>query len=159
MAASLFDPVGLTLPFAIRIRCILQRVIKEGSNWDQPVSECYQKELQEWMDEFDSMTSIEIPRSLIPSTNGTHQFQTFTDASMSAIAAIVYVRTTKADGSSTSRYVISKRKVAPIKQLSIPELEMEAATLGAKLAGFCENEMTTTISSKHFWTDSTATIG
>ncbi|XP_075248397.1 uncharacterized protein LOC142341355 [Convolutriloba macropyga] len=105
------------------------------------------------------MTSIEIPRCLIPSTNGTHQLHTFTDASMSAIAAIVYVRTTNADGSSTSRYVISKTKVAPIKQLSIPKLELEAATLGAELAGFCESEMTITISSKHFWTDSTATLG
>ena len=149
MAASLFDPVGLISPFAIRIRCILQRIIKEGRNWDQPVSECYQQELQEWMDEFDSMTSIEIPRCLIPSTNGIHQLHTFTDASMSAIAAIVYVRTTEADGSSTSRYVISKTKVAPIKQLSIPKLELEAATLGAELAGL----------SKHFWTDSTATLG
>ena len=150
MAASLFDPIGLISPFAIRIRCSLQRIIKEGRNWDQPVSECYQQEIQEWMDEFDNMTPIEIPRCLIPSTNGTHQLHTFTDASMSAIAAIVYVRTTNADGSSTSRYVISKTKVAPIKQLSIPKLELEAATLGAELAGFCESEMTTTISSKHF---------
>ena len=159
LAASLFDPVGLISPFAIRIRCILQRIIKEGRNWDQPVSECYQQELQEWMDEFNSMTSIEIPRSLIPSTNGTHQLHTLTDASMSAIAAIVYVRTTIADGSSTSRYVSSKTKVAPIKQLSIPKLELEAATFEAELAGFCESEMTTTISSKHFWTDSTTILG
>ena len=123
------------------------------------MSECYQQELQEWMDEFDSMTSIEIPRCLIPSTNGTHQLYTFTDASMSAIAAIVYVRTTKANGSSTSRYVISKTKVAPLKQLSIPKLELEAARLEAELAGFCESKMTTTISSKHFWTDTTTTLG
>ena len=78
---------------------------------------------------------------------------------MSAIAAIVFVRTTKADGSSTSRYVISKTKMALIKQLSIPKQEFEAATLGAELAGFCESEMTTAISSKHFRTDSTATRG
>ena len=110
MAASLFDPIGLISPFAIRFRCSLQRIIKEGRNWDQPVSECYQQELQEWMDKFDNMTPIEIPRCLIPSTNGTNQLHTFTDASMSAIAAIVYVRTTNADGSSTSRYVISKTK-------------------------------------------------
>ena len=159
MAASLFDPVGLISPFAIRIRCTLQRMNKEGRNWDQPVLECYHQELQEWMDEFDSMTSIKNPRCLIPSTNGTHQLHTFTDASKSAIAAIVYLRTTNADGSSTSRYVISKTKVAPIKQLSIPKLELEAATLGAELAGSCESKMTTTISSKHFWTDSTATLG
>ncbi|XP_075264070.1 uncharacterized protein LOC142355956 [Convolutriloba macropyga] len=104
------------------------------------------------------MTSIEIPRCLIPSTNRTNQLHTFTDASMSAIAAIVYVRTTKADGSSTSQYLISITKVAPIKKLSIQKLELEAATLGAELAGFCESKMTTTIRSKHFWTDSMATL-
>ena len=74
---------------------------------------------------------------------------------MSAIAAIVYMRTTNADGSSTSRYVISGKKVAPIKQLSISEVELEAA----KLAGFCESKMTTTKSSKRFWTDNAATLG
>ena len=77
---------------------------------------------------------------------------------MSGIAAIVYVRTTNADGSCISQYVINKTKVAPIKQLSVPKLELEAATLRAEPAGFCENEMTT-ITSKHFWTDSTATLG
>ncbi|XP_075253290.1 uncharacterized protein LOC142345091 [Convolutriloba macropyga] len=111
------------------------------------------------MDELDSMTSIQSPLCVIPNNNGTHQLHTFTDASMSEIAAIVYVRTTNADGLFTSRYVISKTKVAPIKQLSIPKLDLEKATLGAELAGFCESEITTTIISKHFWTDSTATFG
>ena len=99
MTASLFDPVGLLSPFATRIRCILQSIIEEGRNWDQLVSECYQQELQKWMDEFDSMTSIQFPRCLIPNTIVTHQLHTLTDASMSAIAAIGYVRTTNADGS------------------------------------------------------------
>ena len=53
---------------------------------------------------------------------------------------------------------VSKTKLAPIKQLSIPKLELEAATLGAELAGFSENEMTITIKMKHFWTDSTAIL-
>ena len=89
---------------------ILQENIKEGRKWHQPVTECYKQELQEWRDEFDSMTSIQNPRRLIPNTNGTHQLHRFTDASVSAISAIVYVRTTDADGSSTSQYVISKKK-------------------------------------------------
>ena len=108
IAVCLFDQVGLISPFVIRSRCILQKIIKEGRNWDQHVSECYKEELKEWMDQFDSMTSIQIPRCLIPNTNGTHQLHTFTNASMSAIVAIVSVKITNADGPSTSRYVISK---------------------------------------------------
>ena len=123
------------------------------------MSDCYQQELKEWMDEFDSMTSIQIPSWLILSSNGTHQCHTFADASMSAIAAIVYVRTNKADRVRISRYVISETKVGLIKQLSILKMKLEAGTLGAEPSGFCERKMTTTISSKQFWTDSTATLG
>ena len=98
-------------------------------------------------------------RCSILNTKRTHQLHTFTDASMKAIAAIVFLYTTHADGFSTSRYVISKSKAIPIKQLSIPKLELEVATLGAELAGLCESAMITTKNSKHFWTDSTASLG
>ena len=39
MAASLFDPIGIISPFAIRLRCILQKVIKQGLNCDQELLE------------------------------------------------------------------------------------------------------------------------
>ena len=72
MAVSLFDPVGLISPFAIRIRCTLLKKIKEGRKLVKPVSECYQQELQDCMDDFDSMISIQNHKYLIPKTNGTH---------------------------------------------------------------------------------------
>ena len=70
-------------------------------------------------------------------TNGTDQLNTYTDASVTAIDAIVYMRTTNADGLSTSRS--STTKVTRIKKPSIPEQELKAATLGAELAGFCDS--------------------
>ena len=104
------------------------------------------------------MPPFQIPRCLVPNVDGTHELHTFTDASLSAVSAVVYLRTISADGSIATRYVISKSKVAPIKQLSIPKLELEAATLGAELEGFCETEMTIDVKSKKFWTDSTAVL-
>ena len=72
---------------------------------------------------------------IIESPNtGIHELHTFTDASLSTVSAVVYLKTISADGSIATHYVISKSKVAPIKQLSIPKLELEAATLGAELA-------------------------
>ena len=98
------------------------------------------------------------PRCLVPNVDGTHDLHTFTDASLSAVSAVVYLRTISADSSIATRYVISKSKVAPIKQLSVPKLELEAATLGTELAGFCETEMTIDVKSKKFWTDSTVVL-
>ena len=31
LAASLFDPLGI-MPFSIRVRCILQSIVKQGNN-------------------------------------------------------------------------------------------------------------------------------
>ena len=102
--------------------------------------------------------SIQIPKCLVPNVDGTHELHTFTDASLSAVSAVVYLMTISADGSIATRNVSSKSKVAPIKQLSIPKLELEAATLGAELAGFCETEMTIHVKGKKFWTDITAVL-
>ena len=74
----------------------------------------------------------------------------------SSISSGVYLRTISADGTIATHYVISKSKVAPIKQMSIPKLELKAAKLGAELAGFCETEMTIDVKIKKFWTDSRA---
>ncbi|XP_075246014.1 uncharacterized protein LOC142339679 [Convolutriloba macropyga] len=158
MAASLFDTNGLFSLFAIRLRCILQKVIKQGHNWDQLLSKEHYDEIQQWMEDFQNMPPIQIPRCLVPNVDGTHQLHTFTDASLSAVSAVLYLRTISVDDTIATHYVISKSKVAPIKQMSIPKLELEAATLGAQLAGFCETEMTIDLKNKMFWTDSTAVL-
>ncbi|XP_046417451.1 uncharacterized protein LOC124178259 [Neodiprion fabricii] len=49
------------------------------------------------------------------------------------MAAAVYLRSTSADGTTTVTLVCSKTKVAPLKRLTIPKLELSAALLLAKL--------------------------
>ena len=41
--------------------------------------------------------------------------------------------------------------MAPIKHMSIPELQLKTATLGAELVGFCETEMIIVVRSNHFF--------
>ena len=129
MAVSLFDPIGKISPFAFRLRCNLQKVIKQGLKWDQLLSKEKYHEIQQWMEHFQNMPPIEIPRCLVPNADGTHELHTFTDASPLAVSAVVYLRTISADGTIATHYVNSKSIVAPIKQISIPKLELEAATL------------------------------
>ena len=90
MATSMFDPLGIISPFAIRLRCILQKVIKQGLNWDQLLSKENYREIQQWMEDFQNMSPIQIPRCLVPNLDGTHELHTFTDASLSAASAVVY---------------------------------------------------------------------
>ena len=68
------------------------------------------------------------------------------------------MRSTTTEGNVIVNNVISKSRVAPIKQTIIPKLELEAATMGAELASFVVTELTLYFSSVHFWTESTATF-
>ena len=110
MTASLFDPIGIISPFAIRLRCILQKLVEQGHKWDQLLSKEHYDEIQQWMEHFQNMPSIQIPRCLVPKVDGTHELHTFTDASLSAVSAVVYLRTISADGSIATHYVISKSR-------------------------------------------------
>ena len=58
---------------------------------------------------------------------------TFTDASEKAYSAAVYVRYEFEDGSMGTRLVAAKTRLAPLKALSIPRLELMGAVIGLRL--------------------------
>ena len=57
----------------------------------------------------------------------------FCDASEHAYAAVVYLRMTDTDGNMQVTLVTSKTKVAPVKKLTTPHLELCGAHLSAQL--------------------------
>ena len=58
---------------------------------------------------------------------------TFTDASESAYAAAVYARHVYENGDDTVRLIASKSRLAPLKAVSIPRLELLGALIGTRL--------------------------
>ena len=52
-------------------------------------------------------------------------------------------------------FVMGRSKIAPIKQQSIPRLELDAAVLGVRLSEFIQSSLRIPLSSVTFWTDST----
>ena len=102
------------------------------------------------------MPDIEIPRWMNSSTNqkNNHQLQVFVDASTVALSAVAYIRTQKQDEIFQTSFLLGKCKVAPIKQISVPKLELEAAVLGTRLRTLIETEMTLKFEKVYLWTDS-----
>lgn len=57
----------------------------------------------------------------------------FCDASKTCYGAVAYARWQLENGQFSSRFIVSKNRVAPLKARSIPQLELNACVIGARL--------------------------
>ena len=82
----------------------------------------------------ESLTTIRFPPCLKPDdANGLSQLHVFSDASVHAYGAAAYLRWPRPGGAEV-RLVAAKARVAPIRQTTIPRLELMAALLASRLA-------------------------
>ena len=81
----------------------------------------------------------------------------FCDASEQAFAAAGYLRLEGESGRRTV-LVMAKSKVDPVKQLTIPKLELQAAVMGSRLAQTIIDLHTLKICKKVLWTDSQTVV-
>ncbi|XP_030763137.1 uncharacterized protein LOC115887781 [Sitophilus oryzae] len=86
------------------------------------------------------------------------EFHGFSDASIKSYGACCYLKTTNHQGETNVSLVCAKSKVAPLKTISLPRLELCAAVLLARLAHRVLNSLRIKIDSFHYWTDSTIVL-
>ena len=102
---------------------------------------------------------VHFPRKLLNETPiSSIELHTFTDASELTLSAVSYLRIEQIDESVSVAFVIGKARVAPIKRMTIPNLELQAAVYGAQLAQFVKDEMDIETHKKVFWSDSTTVL-
>jgi hypothetical protein len=147
--------LGIATPVTIRGRILLQKIWKEGIGWDDELTTAMNEKWNEWLSELCKLKEIRVPRcySIRMKTAQEIQLHTFCDASQMAYCCVIYLRIKYQDRIEVS-FVSSKAKVAPLKHLSIPRLELQAAVLGARLSSQIVKEIGVKISSTSFWTDS-----
>ena len=89
------------------------------------------------------------------------ELHVFCDASTTASTAVVYIRQSF-DGSVHTRMLTAKTRVAPIRSLCVPRLELCSALLGANLVEAVSSSLSDQrfpTSKVYAWTDSTVTLG
>ncbi|XP_062541149.1 uncharacterized protein LOC134209181 [Armigeres subalbatus] len=115
-----------------------------------------------WMTKKDELclaTSVQEPiQKLIDEHYQKLQLHTFVDASEVAYAAVSYFRITNPDGVVECNLSATKTKVAPLKPLSVPRLELQAAVLGIRLMQFVEESHTVKIQQRFVWSDSATVL-
>ncbi|GFX27320.1 integrase catalytic domain-containing protein [Trichonephila clavipes] len=107
-------------------------------------------QLHKWCGNLTKITSIYKTESI--------ELHAFSDASEKAYGSSIYLKSISALGEVKVCLVTSKSRVSPLKQISIPRLELCGAVLAAKLMKKVKEALNLQITAVHFWSDSTIVI-
>lgn len=159
--AKVFDVLGWFSPVTIKMKILLQRVWEAKIEWDEQVPASIQEIWFRWKEELHVLSTVHIPRCYYPIgvSVASIQLHGFSDASEDAYSGVVYLRVTDGDGYVHTTLVLAKTKVAPIKRLSIPRLELCGAQILAKLLFHVKEVLKLSIEQIFAWTDSTVVLG
>ena len=127
--ARVFDPLGLLLPVTIRARIGLQDLWRSKVEWDEPLQEEVVMKWERTLTDINECINLSVQRAVTFSQEV--EIHVFSDASTQAYGTALYI---VAGG--VSKLVIAKAKVAPLKPVTVPKLELTAVLLSARLLQF-----------------------
>ena len=160
--ASLFDPLGLICPVGVSARIMFQELCLGKVEWDEPLTFEKHKEWEEWLKDLTKVKEISIPRCMFEGNAGeilNCQLHGFADASKRAYCAMVFLVCTTTEGIYT-RLLCAKSRVAPLKELTIPRLELMSARILATMMDTVNKALQSEvkIDKVRYWLDSKTTL-
>ncbi len=156
VTSSVFDPRGFANPTTLQAKLIFQHETRLKKDWDAPLEEENQKAFASWLRNLIDLESLRIPRVFVP--GGLHgmtiQVHIFCDAGEAAYGAVSYLRAVDPSGNIHVSFLLGKSRLAPLKFLSIPKLELTAAVEAVKMNNTVCYELSFDPTKSYFWTDS-----
>ncbi|XP_073952967.1 uncharacterized protein [Choristoneura fumiferana] len=157
--SKIFDPLGWLTPLSTKLKLLFQQVWQSNCKWDDHLPENI---LNEWIKiktDINNINSIKVPRWLGIEQASDIELHGFSDSSMKAFAAVIYIKINKANQSKVILVAAKSRIVSQKKNTSLPRLELCAAELLARLMNKIEQCLPGHNIKKFGWTDSTAVLG
>lgn len=155
--ARIFDPLGFLAPVTFFTKTLIQKLWSSHMDWDQQPPDEIIRIWTRYKNEMHLLSQIDLPRKILFSEcENRCELHGFCDASEKGYAAVVYLRILRNNKKIEVHLVASKTKVAPLKKLTIPRLELCAAVLLAKLLAYLVPIFKTKISLDKIitWSDS-----
>jgi hypothetical protein len=162
MLARIFDPLGLLTPVVMTGKILFQQLWRLGVNWDDEIPSEEKKKFLQWIRGFEKVRDWSVPRKYF--RNGWEnnkddlEVHVFSDASEAAYGAVAYMvqrRTEKRE----PNLIMSRARVAPLKKVTLPRLELLGCLLASRLLKFVMNTLHIPNASYHCWSDSQVALG
>lgn len=157
-ASRLYDPLGWVAPAIIVVKMMFQSLWKLQLDWDDALPSDFAKQWDEIHASLQQLQHVKIKRWINTTRDCDVELHGFCDASINAYGAVVYARVMNADHTTTTHILCAKTRVAPIKVVSLPRLELCGAALLTDLMVNVRIAMQWPAVKMHCWTDSTIVL-
>lgn len=146
--------LGFYAPFTVRAKKLIQDTWIRGLQWDEPLTPDIGKDFDKWKVEHEHLNTIRLPRCFKDGLSNIidAQLHGFSDASERCFGGAIYLRLK--DDRDNVHLVMSKSRLAPVKKLTIPKLELCGALVMIRLMLFVKKALHFEVSRTACWTDS-----
>ncbi|XP_029160235.1 uncharacterized protein LOC114932247 [Nylanderia fulva] len=156
--SRLFDPMGWLAPVVIRTKILIQTTWLQRLDWDSPLPDQDAHRWRQLLNQLPLLDHIRVDHWLNTGDDQSQlQLHGFADASEQGYAAVVYIRNAATEKTSIN-LLMAKSKVAPVKQVSLPRLELCAAALLTTIMLHVRATLGLTATPVHLWSDSKVTL-
>ena len=146
---------GFAAPVILLAKSLLQKLWRTKEEWDEQLADGELEHWRQWKSDLSALAKVKIPRSyksnIAKSSQTSHndtrkcakeiQLHNFSDASEIGYGAASYIRTEFTDGQVMCALVFGKSRTAPLRKVSIPRLELQAAILSVRVSELVQREI------------------
>ena len=161
LTSSVYDPLGFVAPVVLPAKKLLQDLCREKRGWDDSISDCDGERWQKWKRQLANLPLMTVERCVRPAIFGdlkVAELHNFADASQIAYGAVTYLRLVDVEERIHSAFLIGKSRLAPLRPMTVPRLELSAAVLAVQLDQTVREELDIPINQSTFWSDSTCVL-
>ena len=152
---TIFDPLNFAAPVMLVAKKIMQELWRKKYSWDEQLENDILQRWQNWKNSLRFLSDVTIPRCYFSKQEhegSTLELHNFSDASEAGYGSVSYLRIAYPHGSIECSFVAGKSRNAPLKTVTIPRLELQAAVLAVQMDNAIRMELD--IRRVVFWTDS-----
>ena len=160
--SSIFDPLGFVALLLLEGKSILQNLCRLEVAWDDPIPDDTRARWEKWRAELLQLQRISIPRCYKPVGFGRverEELHHFSDASVKGYGQCSYLRLIDERQRVHCSFVMGKSRVAPLKPVTIPRLELTAAVCSVRIREQLRQELKYHVDQEYLWTDSKLVLG
>lgn len=134
--SSVYDPLGFLAPLILPAKLLLQELCRKKCDWDDLIPQAFQQKWNKWLTDLEKVAEFKVNRCIKPKRFGriaSAQLHHFSDASENGYGTATYLRMENMEKMVHVAFLFGKARVAPLKPVTIPRLELTAAVVAVRV--------------------------